>query len=238
MLVSVLSAVLDVVLDVVLPQTCAGCGAGGARLCGNCVAALTVAPARRMPVPAPPGLPECWSAAPYDGAVRRALVSYKERGAVALAGVLAEAMAFTAVTALGRTGGLEGLEGHGGIAVVPVPSAGRSRRVRGHDPVGRLAVLAAWHLRASGVRAEPWAVLRQRRRVADQAGLSATQRVANLAGSLWVDRRAPRPPVACALLLDDIVTTGATLLEAARALRSAGMPVPLAVTAAATRRRS
>ncbi|PZF98936.1 ComF family protein, partial [Nonomuraea aridisoli] len=54
-----------------------------------------------MPVPVPAGLPDCWSAAPYEGVVRTAIVAYKERGAVALAGVLAEALAGAAVTAFG-----------------------------------------------------------------------------------------------------------------------------------------
>ncbi|MGW0203626.1 ComF family protein, partial [Nonomuraea sp. NPDC003201] len=114
----------------------------------------------------------------------------------------------------------------------------RTRRHRGHDPVGRLAVLAAGRLRAWGLRAEAWPALVQARRVADQAGLSSAERSSNLAGSLQVRRAAKGPPAACAVLLDDIVTTGATLVEAARALSSAGVRVPLAATVAATRRRS
>ncbi|SEG66480.1 Predicted amidophosphoribosyltransferases [Nonomuraea solani] len=232
-----LGRVLSAVLDLVLPPSCAGCGAKGAPCCPGCRSALAGTPARRDPVPAPAGLPGCWSAAPYEGVVRATIVAYKERGAVSLAGVLAEAVARTAVTALERTGAARGWAA-GGFAVVPVPSARRSLRDRGHDPVGRLAVLAARRLRACGLRAESWAGLRQARRVADQAGLSCAERSANLAGSLQVDRGAKGPPAAFALLLDDIVTTGATLAEAARALRSAGLRVPLAVTASATRRRS
>ncbi|MEV4010965.1 ComF family protein [Nonomuraea angiospora] len=250
---------LTTVLDLVLPQTCAGCGAGGARWCAGCHAELVGAPARRSPEPVPDGLPDCWSAAPYEGAVRRAVVAYKERGAVALAEVLAEAVAFTIVTAVnGVTAVHDTMAVHdttavngvmavhdttapwagGRFAVVPVPSARRTRRHRGHDPVGRLAVLAAGRLRAWGLRAETWPALGQARRVADQAGLSSAERSSNLAGSLRVRRTPKGPPVACAVLLDDIVTTGATLVEAARALSSAGVRVPLAATVAATRRRS
>jgi predicted amidophosphoribosyltransferase len=231
----ILVRVLSAVLDLVIPQTCAGCRAKGARYCGRCLAELTARPARRLPTPRLPGTPDCWSASPYDGAVRKAVVAYKERGAVALAGVLAEALAFTAVTALGRTGAHWAGRG---FAVVPVPSGRRSVSARGHDPVGRLARLAVRRLRAYGVPAEPWAALSQARRVVDQAGLSSAERAANLAGSLRVSEAAKGPPVACVLLLDDIITTGATLVEASRALRSAGMSVPLAVTVAATRRRS
>ncbi|WP_344874314.1 ComF family protein, partial [Nonomuraea antimicrobica] len=125
-----------------------------------------------------------------------------------------------------------------GFAVVPVPSTRRSARQRGHDPVGLLAALVSGRLRAAGLAAEVWTGLGQSRRVADQAGLSRSERCANLAGSLQVARAAKGPPEGCALLVDDIVTTGSTLAEAARALRSAGVRVPLAVTAGATRRRS
>ncbi len=180
-------------------------------------------------------MPDCWSASPYEGAVRKVILAYKERGAVALAGVLAEALAYTAVMAIGGTGARWAARG---FAVVPVPSRRASVSARGHDPIGRLAVLAARRLRAYGLPAEPWAALRQTRRVADQAGLSSAERAANLAGSLRVAEGAKGPPVASVLLVDDIVTTGATLLEASRALRSAGWSVPLAVTVAATRRRS
>ncbi|MFC4011523.1 ComF family protein [Nonomuraea purpurea] len=226
---------LTAVLDLVLPQTCAGCEAKGARYCAACVAELTAAPARQPQESLLPGVPDCWSAAPYEGAVRRAVLAYKERGAVALAGVLAEAATFTAVTAIASTGAWRP---HERVAVVPVPSSRRTLRGRGHDPVSRLAGLVARQLRAFGWRAEPWTALRQARSVADQAGLSSTQRVANLAGSHRVAISANGPPAPCALLLDDIVTTGATLLEATRALGAAGVRVPLAVTVAATRRRS
>ncbi|MEU1631310.1 ComF family protein [Nonomuraea sp. NPDC005701] len=226
------------VLDVFLPQSCVGCGGVGARCCAGCAAWMAAAPARRGPEPRPPGLPECWSAAPYEGAARAAVLAYKERGAVGLAGVLAQVLAFTVLTALGAAAGAGAGWARGPFAVVPVPSARRALRVRGHDPMGRLAVLVARHLVASGVRAEPWAVLRQTRRVSDQAGLSSTQRAANLAGSLCVAGRAKGPPAPSALLLDDVLTTGASLTEAARALRAAGLRVPMAATVAATRRRS
>ncbi|MDF2710455.1 MAG: phosphoribosyltransferase [Nonomuraea muscovyensis] len=217
-------------LDLLLPQRCVGCGATGEPFCGPCLARLAE-PARRPPAPRPAGLPDCWSAADYAGPVRRAVIAYKERAQVTLAAPLAEALACTVATALARAH-----PATSGVVLVPVPSARRTRRVRGHDPVGRLATRAARLLTAYGHRAAARAVLVPVRRVADQAGLDARRRAANLAGSLDVaGHLAPALPV---VLVDDLVTTGATLSEAARALRSRGAEVLFAATVAATRRRS
>ncbi|GAA2380393.1 hypothetical protein GCM10010404_40960 [Nonomuraea africana] len=221
--------ILARVLDLLLPVRCVGCAARGALLCDAC---LVVAPAVRTPVPGPEGLPVCWSAALYEGAAREAILHYKERGRTALAVPLAQALAFTIVTAMPR----------GAFVVVPVPSARRAVRARGHDPVGRLAALAVRQLATLGRAVTLRTDLRQHRRVADQAGLSAAQRVANLESSLRV-AQAGRAPLngrsgAPVVLVDDVVTTGATLAEAARAVRAAGAVVNVAVTIAATRRKN
>ncbi|MFI6596184.1 ComF family protein [Nonomuraea sp. NPDC050536] len=216
---------LRTLLDLVVPQSCVGCGRSSARLCEAC---LVVEPAVRMPVPSPPGLPACWSAAAYEGALRSAVLAYKERGESALAGPLADALAYTLARAVPG----------GSVWLVPVPSSRRASRARGHDPVGRVARLAVRRLRGLGRDVAMLPVLAQARRVTDQSGLSATQRAANLASSLRVapgSRGAHGRPT---VLVDDIVTTGATLAEGARALRAAGFAVTAAVTVAATRRRS
>jgi predicted amidophosphoribosyltransferase len=76
--------------------------------------------------------------------------------------------------------------------------------------------------------------LEHRRRVADQAGLSAADRAANLGGAIQArfDLLGHR-----VIVVDDVITTGATLAEAARALRAAGAEVPAAAVVAATERR-
>jgi predicted amidophosphoribosyltransferase len=122
------------------------------------------------------------------------------------------------------------------LLLVPVPSARRAVARRGHDAILRMARAAAAQLRREGCPARAAPLLRQVRRVHDQSGLTAPQRAANLAGALAVTRpRVPRLPV---VLVDDLMTTGATLTAAAHALRRAGAWVLGAAVVAATERRA
>jgi predicted amidophosphoribosyltransferase len=122
--------------------------------------------------------------------------------------------------------------------LVPAPSRGAALRSRGDDPTLGLARGAARRLTRAGQAAAVVPALRLSRSTADQAGLGAQERAANLAGAARVPRRlqaavAGRPVV----LVDDVVTTGATLVESTRALRAAGAVVVGAAVVAATARR-
>lgn len=205
-------------LDLVLPRSCAGCGVSGRSLCADCEAILR-RPRRHRPEPCPPGLPPLVAAASYDGVVRAALLAHKERGRLGLVRPLGSALA-AAVAQLGVPPG---------IVLVPVPSAPAAVRARGHDHARRLAATAARSL--PGTRARP--LLVAARAVADQSGLDSAGRAANLSGAL----RARRPvPGLAIVVVDDVVTTGATLAEAARALRAAGADVVGCAVVAGTRR--
>jgi predicted amidophosphoribosyltransferase len=89
-------------------------------------------------------------------------------------------------------------------------------------------------------------MLRFRTRVADQAGLDAAARAANLTGSMWCPSRSLRRVArslggrrtnAVVVVCDDVLTTGATAREAQRALEESGLTVLAVATAAATRKR-
>ncbi|MEU0336895.1 ComF family protein [Streptomyces sp. NPDC006193] len=211
--------------DLVLPADCAGCGAPRTALCPRCRAALDGGASRRVrPAPEPAGLPAVHAVAPYGDAVRALLLAHKERGALVLTGVLGTALAGAVRAGLGGAGAGDGPAGRpcGPVLLVPVPSAPWAVRARGHDPVRRMALAAARELRRTGTPARVAAVLRQRRAVADQAELDARRRLENLAGALEVAAGGGRLlGGGRVVLVDDLMTTGASLAEAARAVREA-----------------
>lgn len=207
-------SVLAALVDLVLPRACIGCGGHLGALCPRCVPVL---PAQR-------GADGTWAAARYEGAVRAALLAYKERGRRDLAAPLAELLA-RSVAAAGSGG-----RGPPRLVLVPVPSARSVAAARGGDHVLRLARRAG---AVCGLRTACGA-LTLTRQVRDSAGLTSAERSTNLAHA-FVARRAV--PGCAALVVDDILTTGATLRECVRALRAAGWPVAGAAVIAATPRR-
>jgi predicted amidophosphoribosyltransferase len=241
--------VLAALADLVFPLECAGCGVAGAALCPRCGAALT-GPARlAWPEPVPPGLPPPWAVTAYAGPTRAVLLAHKEHARTPLTAPLADALGRSLRAAAGATGGpasdATGVLTTGPspapagrpVLAVPVPSSRAARRARGDDPLLRLARAALVAARRGGLDVELYRPLRHARRVADQAGLSATARSANLRDAFDVAAR-HRPVLhgAPVVVVDDVVTTGATLAEAARALRAAGAVVLGAAVVAATGR--
>lgn len=232
-------ALLAALGDLVLPASCAGCAVGYGLLCPPCAQALAGPAEVRWPSPSPSGLPPPYAVADYAGAARAALLAHKEDGRRALAAPLGAALAAAVRTASGLEPGRERPAGTGALLLVPVPSTRAACRRRGHDPVRRMALAAAAVLRRTGTPATVLPTLRQARSVGDQAGLSARERAANLTGALAVPPAYSRLLAGRAVIVvDDVVTTGATLAEAARALRGAGADVRAAAVVAATRRRA
>jgi ComF family protein len=209
---SLRNAVLDGIA-LLLPVECAGCGAADRPVCAACREALAPDPGSRRLADGTP----VFSGLDYDGVARRVLLAYKEQGRTELARSLAPALAAAVVAAV---------DAHGarGLELVIVPGSRRARRRRGFDPVASLVS------RAGLDRAR---VLAEARPHPAQKTLSLEQRAANLAGVFTV-----RAPVAGRrfLLVDDVVTTGATLLAVAATLRASGAEVLAAATVASTPR--
>jgi len=231
----------DAAVDLLLGSRCAGCSTPGRVLCVGCAGALTVRPSVSWPDPRPSVLTAAdvppYAGASYADVLRRLVVAYKDEQRSGLAMPLGLALAAVVEHVLVETakdGGPRLV-----AELVPVPSSRASVRRRGRDPVLELARCAARRLRARGHQVQVCRRLSHRRTVLDQAGLGAGQRAANLHGALTARlappaRPAPAPLVR--LVVDDVITTGATAAEAVRALLAAGWPVAAVATVAATRR--
>ncbi|RKT36373.1 putative amidophosphoribosyltransferase [Microbacterium sp. AG1240] len=194
-------------LAFVLPVECAGCEAEDVALCGECLVALEPEPQCREI----DGV-AVWSGVRFEGRAARVVRTLKEEGRTALARPLGAALG-AALAALPD-----------GAAFVPVPTSTASMRRRGY----RVPELL---LRRAGVPVHR--ALRIVRATGDQRALGIDDRRANVERSLIATGVEGRRVV----VVDDVVTTGATLGEAVRALRAAGADVVGAATAAATPRR-
>jgi predicted amidophosphoribosyltransferase len=212
------TAAVEALLDawaVLAPTECSGCGAPDRALCPACRVSLGAAVHT-----ADRGGQTVWCALDYSGVARRVIGAYKEGGRTDAAGALAAPLRQAITSALG-----EGRSATGPVHLVTIPSSRAAWRIRGYHPVELL-------LKRAGLRATP--ALRQVRDAADQVGLERDARLRNKDGSLVA---LPTARGLDFLIVDDIVTTGATLLEARRAVIAGGGTVIALAALAETLRR-
>ena len=226
---SVVTSVPGRILDLAFPARCPGCGREGRPICEACEPAIDARLERPAGIPiglpsdVPPPLLQLEWCAPFGGVVRRALHELKYGGETRLAVPLGQAIA----RRWQRVGA-------GGDLLVPVPVHAERRRRRGYDQAELIATAATQTLRL------PISPLLERvRATTAQFDLDRRSRATNVTGAFALRPGGPRGPAPLGgrwiVLVDDVVTTGATLSACAAPLLDAGAVGVSAVTVARER---
>lgn len=186
--------VIDDILGLFAPVFCSVCARPGSLLCDRCARELAP-PLDPLDLP---GIAWCGAAWRYEGTARDLVLALKLRGVRAAAEPLAGAIVRALV--------------HRPATVTWVPGRGRDIRQRGFDHAELIARAVARRIGAISLPlitrvAEP----------PDQTTLSAAQRRRNLEGAFTSTTSPPE-----SLIVDDLITTGATMRVCARSLRRAG----------------
>lgn len=190
------------------PPLCASCGRTcrpEAVLCTRC--ARRLARAEPLAGAGPAGIDRAWSSAPHEDVARNLVSALKFRRLLPVAGLMAERVHWLAPADL--------LSG----TIVPVPTAPLRTRARGFDPAAELAAALAEKAQL------PLDACLARSGVGRQRGKRRAQRIGH-PPRIRTTGEVPRS----VLLVDDVLTTGATLSACARALRSAGSVRVAAIT--------
>ncbi len=191
---------LHAVVTTLVPPLCASCGRAcrpEAVLCTRCSRRL--AAADPVAGSGPPGIDRAWSAAPHEDVARSLVAALKFRRLLPVAGLMADRIQWLAPSDL--------LSG----TIVPVPTAPLRTALRGFDPAAELAAALA---EKTDLPIQPCLA---RRGTGRQLGKRRAQRVGH-PPRIRTTGEVPRS----VLLVDDVLTTGATLSACAQALRSAG----------------
>ena len=198
---------MSILKQLVFTPSCAICKRIGVGFCQSCTDRVRPFRARSLSE-----FDACFCAGEYSGWLREAIIGFKN-GDLRYVEVLSSLLHKT----------LKKFEIDENLTMIPIPSSQQKIRERGFDSISQLCEGLTRHNNALKLDASN---LYLRKTVVDQVGLSAAQRQENLNGAFGVRRTM----FGKAILVDDVVTTGATLNSAAKALKYAGAQQVFAVT--------
>lgn len=231
------------VADLALSRACVACDVIGSILCPTCRASLITVQLHEVRSDEPqdwregigsgPGefMPPVVVASRYEGAAKRVIIAHKEHGVLGLTPTLGSMLAMSIAVL-----------GDGPFAIVAIPPHRDSIRRRGIDTLGAIAERAAGELRAAGWRAQCLPLLQRQADGGRHVGRSAQARRSAVRGTMALDLRVlRRGALGCGertgiVVVDDVVTTGATVHEAIRTLRRAGFGVAGVAAVSGTQR--
>ena len=196
-------------IDLIFPSRCAICDSSGKNLCDGCLKSICIEPLEFNLS----GV-EVFALTNYSEETSKLLVALKEKGQSSLVFEIAALLD----PILDKIPTSEST-----VFLVPAPSRPANFAKRGFTPMLLLAQAISNRI----PRLKVLNALSFSRDVKDQVGLSANERIANLAMSMRLNQKVAGK---ICYLLDDVVTTGATALEAARVLRIGGATVPGVLT--------
>lgn len=189
--------------DLIFTPTCIGCGRFGISVCSQCLANLDPPQVKQIS-----NVDEVICVGDYSGWLKEALIEYKS-GKYQLARGLAETLLEKPLSQIEP------------FVVVPIPTSDEKIKLRQIDTISNLATF----LNRLDRRYRVVKSLAITKKVTDQVGLNEHQRFINLQGAFSAKTRVPETVI----LLDDVITTGATMSAAAQALKIAGAKRVIAV---------
>jgi predicted amidophosphoribosyltransferase len=223
------SFIMNWFIDFWLPTKCLICGEPPKQICRSCSDSLVAKPRMVSRSNLVPGV----AAVEYQGLPKELVHHLKVLGPATVAGLMANR-----ILAAAESIELDGARGdwpRTQVYLVPVPSRKEMTRIRGFVPSVLLAKKIARGLGEVGVAARVKHIAKLSRSVKDQAGLSRQDREANLSGAMRVTVPFGEAEKAAIIwMVDDVVTTGASLRELQRCLTTAGWNVQRFLTFAET----
>lgn len=207
---------MNSILSLLFPPICLLCDEVGEPLCNSCNLKF-----RRLNRSCSLGEITIWPAALYGDELASVIVAAKDQNSAPARNILVQLLVGSFKRAAVE------LRDELPVALIPIPSSVGANRRRGFRHAQRLASDLARTIRAerSG-EIQVVEALRVNRKIVDQSVLNKSERIQNLDKAHSLNPRAlPEPGIRANFLVDDLVTSGSTVLEGVRALKEGGIIV-------------